>query len=410
MSVFRGYDIALITPFNLAISDGTSIRVINMARAAADLFDRVVIFSNSYTNDFFNRSSMNHIELYNIVARYNHIAALGMLIEPRLASKLVSRMLHIDVEDIEKTVEKVGVIHVHFLVFSYIGKFLNMLTRRHIPVVVDIHGSFKLLTAPTNSPRDILAHIMGLLYERIGIKDKAIAAFTVPSFGFKEFMVRFYGVAPESMFVVPLVVEREVIDTAKRCEKTLVEFRDDKDCCNFYGYVAYAGTLSSYHGFFDLIESIRIVKRRLGDSARLLLIVPEARQVMRFKSLLPEDTKILVGLPRRLVPCVLRGASVLVLPHRAGTQFDYIPSNKIYDYMLSGRPIVAYRTIAVVEALKKYPYLIFVKPNDPKALAEGIIKAFELWRNIEPQEVDEVPTLDDAKKALEKVYRYVLKL
>jgi glycosyltransferase involved in cell wall biosynthesis len=380
-----------------------------MARAVAGLFDRVIIFSNSYTNEFFNISSINYIKLYNIASRYHYIVALGMLIEPKLTSKLVSRMLHIDAEDIEKAVEKVGVIHVHWLVFSYLGKFLNMLTRRHIPVVVDLHGSFKLQTAPTNSPRDILAHIVGLLYERIGIKDKAIVAFTVPSFGFKEFMVRFYGVAPESMFVVPDIVEQEVIDTAKRCEETLVAFRDYKDCCDFYGYVAYAGSLTKFHGFFDLIKAVRIVRRRLGNSVRLLLIVPEAGQVMRVKSLLPEDTKILVGLPRRLVPCVLRGASVLVLPHPAGTQFDYIPSNKIYDYMLSGRPIVAYKTMAVVETLKKYPYAIFVKPNDPEALADGVIKAFELWRDVKLQEVDDVPTLDDAKKALERVYRYVLK-
>lgn len=406
MSVFRGYDIAVVAPFNLTVRDGTSIRVINIARVVASLFDKVIMFSNSYANEL---SNVNYIKLYNIASRYHYIAALGMQIEPKLISKFVSRMLRIDAKEIEKAVEKVGVIHVHWLMFSYLGKFLNTLTRRHIPVVVDLHGSFKLQTAPTNSVRDILAHIMGLMYERIGIKDKAIAAFTVPSFAFKTFIERFYRVVPESIFVVPDVIEQEVIDAVKRCEETLAAFRDYKDCCDFYGYVAYAGSLTKFHGFFDLIKAVRIVRRLLGDRVRLLLIVPEAGQVMRVKSLLPEDTKILVGLPRRLVPCVLRGASVLVLPHRAGTQFDYIPSNKIYDYLLSGRPIVAYKTMAVVEVLKKYPYSIFVKPNDPEALAEGVIKAFELWRDVKPQEVDDVATLDDAKKALEKVYRYVLK-
>ena len=406
MSVFHGYDIAVVAPFNLSVRDGTSIRVINIARVATSLFDRVILFSNSNTNEL---SNVIYIRLYNIAIQYHYIAALGMRIEPRLISKFVSRMLRIDAEEIEKALEKVGVIHVHWLVFSYLGKFLNLLTRRHIPVVVDLHGSLKLQTATTNSLKDNLAYIVGLTYERIGIKDKAIAAFTVPSFTFKTFIERFYKVAPESVFAVPDIVEQEVIDAAKRCEETLAAFRDYKYCCDFYGYVAYAGSLTKFHGFFDLIKAVRIVRRRLGNSVRLLLIVPEARQVMRVTSLLPEDTKILVGLPRRLVPCVLRGASVLVLPHLAGTQFDYIPSNKIYDYMLSGRPIVAYKTMAVVETLKKYPYAIFVKPNDPEALADGVIKAFELWRDVKPQEVDDVPTLDDAKKALERIYRYVLK-
>jgi hypothetical protein len=102
VSVFRGYDIVVIAPFNLAARDGASIRVINMARAVAGLFDRVIIFFNSYINEFFNRSSIKCIKLNNIASRYHYIATLGMLIEPKLTSKLASRMLHIDAEYIKK--------------------------------------------------------------------------------------------------------------------------------------------------------------------------------------------------------------------------------------------------------------------------------------------------------------------
>jgi hypothetical protein len=159
-----------------------------MARAAADLFDKVVIFSNNYTNELFDRANVNYIKLYNIASRYHYIAALGMRIDPKLSSKFVLRMLHVDVGEVKRAVEKVCVIHVHRLVFSYLGKLINMLMHKSIPIVVDLHGSFKLQTVPTNSPKDALAHVVGLLYERIGVKDKAIAAFTVPSLSFKKFM------------------------------------------------------------------------------------------------------------------------------------------------------------------------------------------------------------------------------
>jgi hypothetical protein len=43
--------------------------------------------------------------------------------------------------------------------------------------------------------------------------------------------------------------------------------------------------------------------------------------------------------------------------------------------MLSGRPTVTYRTMAVVETLKKVSLLNICKAN-PEALAEGVIKAF----------------------------------
>jgi glycosyltransferase involved in cell wall biosynthesis len=77
--------------------------------------------------------------------------------------------------------------------------------------------------------------------------------------------------------------------------------------------------------------------------------------------------------------------------------------------MLAGRPIVAYRTITALEILKKYPMHVLVEPNDPKSLADGIIKAIELWGNTNPSpEFNSIPTLNDVKEALIKVYNYVM--
>jgi len=98
-----------------------------------------------------------------------------------------------------------------------------------------------------------------------------------------------------------------------------------------------------------------------------------------------------------------------VLPHRAGTQFDYIPSNKVYDYMLAGKPIVAYKTPAIEETLSKYRMRILTEPNNPVALAKGIVKALELWKDSEPASTYDVPTLEDAVKSLKVIYRIVSK-
>jgi glycosyltransferase involved in cell wall biosynthesis len=167
--------------------------------------------------------------------------------------------------------------------------------------------------------------------------------------------------------------------------------------------------VSKYHGFFDLVEAFRIAKRSYKD-LNLLLIVPSLQQLAKLGRFLPEETVVLENVPRRILPCVLRRASVLVLPHRAGTQFDYLPSNKVYDYMLAGRPIVAYRTPAVETALGDYSMRILVEPNNPVELAKGILKAMLLYGDSEPKPAfDKVPLLESAANALERVYHIVTK-
>jgi glycosyltransferase involved in cell wall biosynthesis len=209
---------------------------------------------------------------------------------------------------------------------------------------------------------------------------------------------------------VPDTVDQEVIATARRCEEIEKEVEGLLRGSELRNAVAYVGNFSRYHGFLDLMKAIKIAKRSFRE-VKLFLIVSSLKQLERFRYLLPEDTIALENVPRRLLPCILRQAALCILPHRAGTQFDYMPSNKVYDYVLSGRPIVAYRTPAVVEVLGKYPMRVLVKPNDPQSLAEGIVKALELWEDSEPApRFDCVPTLDDVERSLRSVYRVVSKV
>jgi len=93
------------------------------------------------------------------------------------------------------------------------------------------------------------------------------------------------------------------------------------------------------------------------------------------------EAVIVENVPRRSVYRYLYAADVLVLPHRAGTQFEYLYSNKLLDYVASGKPIVAYSLPSVREVLKEYPLKILVEPNNPRRLAEGILDALK-WRDV----------------------------
>lgn len=89
-----------------------------------------------------------------------------------------------------------------------------------------------------------------------------------------------------------------------------------------------------------------------------------------------ENIRIEGHVAHPLVPKFLRAADVLVLPN-SGLNTDsalYTSPMKLFEYMLSGVPIVASDVPALREVLGDES-ACFVKPDNPVALAEGIKKA-----------------------------------
>jgi len=402
--------VLFIAPFDLTIRDGTSIRVLNLARAAAQICEHV--FLASYTSDesFKELDNLTHIKIRSVQLRYHFVGAFMNKVSPQITSRVAAKLLGLT--SVEASVMKrVDLIHLHWLLHSYIAKSFQLLIGQEIPLVADLHGSFRIQEPPKGSMKGALAHALSYLHESIAIKDNSIKAFTVPSKSFGNFLASTYGISLAKIFEVRDFVEPETLASARRCGEIDEEVR--KLLGNniaLHGFVAYAGAVSTYHGFFDLVEAFKIAEKLSRKELRLLLIIPTSRQIAKFQKILPSNTVILENIPRRFILCLLRHASALVLPHRAGTQFDYIPSNKVYDYMLAGKPIIAYKTPAIEEMLSKYKMYILTEPNNPVALAKGIVKALELWKDSEPAPAYDVPTLEEAVKSLKVIYRIVSKV
>jgi len=87
------------------------------------------------------------------------------------------------------------------------------------------------------------------------------------------------------------------------------------------------------------------------------------------------NVTILPFQPRELVPVYLAAADVLVLPNRSISDISakYTSPLKLFEYMAAGRPIVASDLSSIREVLDENT-AVLVKPDDPKALAEGIQK------------------------------------
>jgi glycosyltransferase involved in cell wall biosynthesis len=139
--------------------------------------------------------------------------------------------------------------------------------------------------------------------------------------------------------------------------------------------VLYTGTFEAYQGLDLLFAAMAIVKGRRPD-ARLLLAGGKPDQVARARAQGRaagiEDVAIFAGeRPAAEIPAYLRTADVLVSPRSRGTNTPL----KIYQYLRSGKPIVATRLLTHTQVLGD-DTAILTGASAPE-FADGILAALD---------------------------------
>lgn len=138
--------------------------------------------------------------------------------------------------------------------------------------------------------------------------------------------------------------------------------------------VLYTGTFEAYQGLDLLYAAMRHVLQTT-PAARLVMVGGHPDQVEAARkaaaALGIAAATIFTGQrPAEEIPAFLDAASVLVSPRSSGTNTPL----KIYQYLRSGRPIVATRLRTHTQVLDD-EVAILVEPTAEK-LAEGIVRAF----------------------------------
>lgn len=178
------------------------------------------------------------------------------------------------------------------------------------------------------------------------------------------------GVDSRKIIIAPDAVDEHLFDAIPSKDKS----RSAVGLTESTPIVLYAGHLYERKG--------------AGTLAAAAALVPEATFV--FVGGAPEDVaafrdrwggannvRIIGHMPFEKIPLYLRAADVLVLPN-SGKDDDsarFTSPMKLFEYMASGTPIVASRVPAVEEILTDSE-AIFVAPDDPGALANGLRAVF----------------------------------
>jgi len=137
--------------------------------------------------------------------------------------------------------------------------------------------------------------------------------------------------------------------------------------------VLYTGTFESYQGLDLLYDAMREVIRQRPD-ARLVMVGGEPAQIQRAREAVTRnglgEAVLFTGQrPFEEVPAYLDAATVLASPRSTGTNTPL----KIYQYLRSGRPIVATRLRTHTQVLSEDT--AFLADPTPAAFAAAIVSA-----------------------------------
>ena len=173
--------------------------------------------------------------------------------------------------------------------------------------------------------------------------------------------------------------------------------------------IVYTGSfyLRDWKGINVLLDSVKY----FSDDYLFVLIGGEEGEIDKIKISYPFDNILLIPRrPHKEIPFYLEAADVLVLPNKKGEEISekYTSPMKMFEYMASGRPVVASSLLSIREILSDNN-AVLVEPNNPMALAEGIKKTLqntELSDKISKQSFYDVQNYTWGKR-VEKIINFI---
>jgi glycosyltransferase involved in cell wall biosynthesis len=245
-----------------------------------------------------------------------------------------------------------------------IGVALSVLLR--VPHLYDMHSSLpQQLTNFAFSGSTVIRRVFQL-FEKVMIRRSRVVIVICPAL---EDTVRAIDPQAQVVLIENAPGSGEERATAEQAAAVRREFGIDPST----PLVLYTGTFEAYQGLDLLFEAMAGVKRRRPE-VRLLLAggkpdqVARAREQARAAGI--DDVTIFAGeRPAEHIPAYLLACDALVSPRSRGTNTPL----KIYQYLRSGKPIVATRLLTHTQVLSEDT--AFLTDATAAGFAEGIIAA-----------------------------------
>ncbi len=233
-----------------------------------------------------------------------------------------------------------------------------------VPHLYDMHSSLpQQLTNFAYSRGRVLTTVFAWM-ERFVVRHSRVIVVICP-----ELQQTVRGIDAQAQSVL---IENAPGSTDVDSDETPDRLRGQLGLANGQPVVLYTGTFEAYQGLDLLTESFRLVHAQC-PSARLVLAGGQPEQIVAAREMAGRtgiaDAVIFAGQRKAAeIPVFLRMADVLVSPRSTGTNTPL----KIYQYLRSGRPIVATRLVTHTQVLNDE--VAVLTPATPEGFAEGILR------------------------------------
>jgi glycosyltransferase involved in cell wall biosynthesis len=247
-------------------------------------------------------------------------------------------------------------LHVHDLYMARSGKSGIRKSKKKIPMILDLHENYPYTVTTYNWTKGIFRSFISRPEEwkkkerrYLGYADRII----VLSDDFRNLLLKWYPDLPADIFVtLPNVPNLSQPEYNNRKPVTN-PFKSGSVTLFYYGVIA------ERRGIFDALDVFsRLVKEEYPVS--LLLIGPvDKKDLQPFSELI--NQKLFAGqiqyipwIDSKEFPDYLEICDICLAPFHKNPQHESGVANKIYDYMLGGKPIIASNCKPQQELIEKH--------------------------------------------------------
>ena len=209
-----------------------------------------------------------------------------------------------------------------------------------------------------------LAKIAGFLY-------RSCDRLVVVSPAFKEYLVEYWRVPAEKIFVVENGVETSLfsrltpngaIRRALGAEEKFV--------------ASYIGTMGNAHGLETLLEAAALLRESAPQV--LFLLVGEGAEKARIVSLARSrglgNVRFIGQQPREKIPAYITASDACLVLLKKSELFKTVLPSKMLEFMSCARPVILGVDGHARKVMEQADAGIFVTPEDPAALADAVLR------------------------------------
>lgn len=398
-------NVGVFTCLDLTKSSGPTTRVVNLTKWLPSPSCDVTLFSQGDMPKEL-KGRVKHIS-------YNRSRILAYSSLFSSYNKLLSPLRYISVrQPLTKQLiaEDYDILHCH----QHGPTNIALSARKDIkrPIIFEMHGIIA-----SESEYNKIYSIKDRFFQPLLIKmEKKVieksSGIIVLSQKMKEYVTSNFDVGPNNIYPIPPGVD---VDVFKNVDKEAKEMLEAELKLNDKIKILYAGGFSGQYGILDLVKAIEIISQKRKDIVLILLgdglTLPSIRDYAQKNHL---RNVIFKGrVPFLEVPKYLSIADILAIPHKKTRQVESVYPIKLFEYLASGKPIVITKFKILEEIITANKTGVFVEPNDPKSIANGILRLIEddtLRRQISKngQKLVENFTWEKAAERTKKVYKNII--